>query len=338
MVTTVRPTNIAVADDLLEMLAGKDLHPIYLVGGEKGGVGKTSISRALCHYLKSRDRDFALVEADSQINDVGRVYHKQATSTDTITLSDHPERSMEPDVILQSAVKALTIVNLPSNTMSALEKWISESRLLEVIDKHCNGQHRIVKWFVSDGCRESIRQLKKSIFAMNGSIPHIVVLNHGRLNGLNFSYLDINPDYQLIAEQPNCVAEIEFPALESAIQFEIDDRELTIKEASKPVSEKLGILAGQRLLNFCRKFSEVFDRAIELEQSWNLEEARKAQGVYGLDEDGADDALQIPEEKPTGEEISAGMEGMESEDTDGTDDSSLPESPGGGCLSEDDND
>jgi hypothetical protein len=173
---------------------------------------------------------------------------------------------------------------------------------------------------------------------MNGSIPHIVVLNHGRLNGLNFSYLDINPDYQLIAEQPNCVAEIEFPALESAIQFEIDDRELTIKEASKPVSEKLGILAGQRLLNFCRKFSEVFDRAIELEQSWNLEEARKAQGVYGLDEDGADDALQIPEEKPTGEEISAGMEGMESEDTDGTDDSSLPESPGGGCLSEDDND
>jgi len=361
MVTRIRPTATAnsAIDTRLEMLEGKELHPIYLVGGEKGGVGKTTVSRALCQYLKSRGQKFALVEADSQINDVGRVYHDQATSIETITLDNRPDRRMEPDAILKAATKATTVVNLPSNTLSVLDEWITDTQILGIIDKHCNGQHRLVKWFVSDGCHESIQQLKESIFAMDGSIPHLVVLNHGRINGLGgFSYLNTHADYQLVVEQPNCVAEIEFPALESAIQLEIDSRGLTLEDASasKPVSEKLGLMTGTRIANYCRKFSEVFEQAIKLERSWDLKEANQA---YGLDEVEAKDASQVPEEKPTGEQISAGVEGKDSgaedapqvpeekptgeqisaslqdEDTDATDDSPLPESPGEGFDEED---
>lgn len=318
-------------------MATQEMNRIYVVGGEKGGVGKTFISRSLCQYFSSRGEKFSLVEADSQIDDVGRIYQEQAVSTHTITLSDHPERSMEPDVILQAAMKAPTVVNLPSNTLAVLEEWISRTELLEMIEKQCRGQQRLVKWFVSDGCRESIRQLEASIFSLGGSIPHIVILNHGRLNGLDFSYLDTNPAYQRIKEQPNFIIDIEFPALESAIQFAIDDKELTLEDAREPISEELGILAGQRIINFVRKFTEAFDRAIEeLERVWNLPDAQKAEPMLDsaspevTQAEEASDSEPTSDGKPTGGEISAGLRKKGKQAGKTSDSEPLKEAPGEG--------
>lgn len=37
---------------------------IHLVDGEKGGVGKSLFSRVLFEYLRSRNQDFKLIDAD----------------------------------------------------------------------------------------------------------------------------------------------------------------------------------------------------------------------------------------------------------------------------------
>jgi hypothetical protein len=282
---------------------------IYLVGGEKGGVGKTFISRSLCQYLNSRGEAFSLVEADSQINDVGRIYQEQAVSTHTITLSDDPKRAAEPDVIVQAATAAPTIVNLPSNTLAVLENWMHQTNLLELMEEKFGGQHRLVKWFVSDGCHESIRQLEASIFALDRSIPHIVILNHGRLNGVDFSYLETNPTYQRLKEQPNFITEIEFPALENSVQFFVDENELTLADARERVSEEQGILAGQRIITFIRDFTEAFDSAIEaLERSWTLPEMQKSDRKLEVEPTNqASDPEPIPEEQPTEAQIFVGI-------------------------------
>ncbi|SEA67665.1 nucleotide-binding protein [Paraburkholderia sartisoli] len=44
--------------------------PIYLVGGSKGGVGKSFVSLALADYLQRQDRHAALVETDTANPDV----------------------------------------------------------------------------------------------------------------------------------------------------------------------------------------------------------------------------------------------------------------------------
>lgn len=238
------------------------LNPIYLVGGEKGGVGKTFTSRALAQYLTGKDSTFVLVEADSQINDVGRLYSNQAAQLHTITLSDDPTRATEPDVIFNAAMQAPVLVNLPSNTQSVLQRWMERVELLDFMQEHYGGQY-IVQWFVTDGCHESIRQLEASIGAFDNRIPHIVVLNEGRLNGADFQYLNDEIGYQKIKQNPNFITQIVFPSLENAIQYQIDKNEWTLEEAVEQIAQDQGILAKQRVITFIKRYTQVFDRALE---------------------------------------------------------------------------
>ena len=238
----------------------RKLNYIHLVGGEKGGVGKTFVSRALCQYLSTLHKKYALVEADSQIDDVGRIYKSQAAETATITLSDDPSLESEPDVIFNLAEKHPTLVNLPSNTLDVLETWISKVSLLQLMQQEYGGNY-LVKWFVSDGCYESIRQLERSISQFDNAIPHIVVLNEGRLTGRDFSYLKDAETYQSIRKAPNFAAEVQFPAMESAVQYFIDAHELTLEQAMSEVQGELGILAKQRVKTFIDTLGVSFEQA-----------------------------------------------------------------------------
>ncbi|MEM6432415.1 MAG: hypothetical protein AAF773_00940 [Cyanobacteria bacterium P01_D01_bin.115] len=238
----------------------RKLNDIHLVGGEKGGVGKTFISRALCQYLSTLHKQYALVEADSQIDDVGRIYKSQAAKTATITLSDDPTLESEPDIIFNLAENYPVLVNLPSNTLDVLENWMSKVSLLQLMQQEYDGNY-LVKWFVSDGCYESIRQLERSIGQFDNAIPHIVVLNAGRLNGRDFGYLKNTETYQSICKAPNFVAEVQFPAMESAVQYFIDAHELTLEQAMGEVQGELGILAKQRVKTFIDTLGASFEQA-----------------------------------------------------------------------------
>jgi MinD superfamily P-loop ATPase len=48
---------------------------IHLIGGEKGGVGKTFVSRCLVQYFLLKKWDFDLIEADAAIGDVSSGEH-----------------------------------------------------------------------------------------------------------------------------------------------------------------------------------------------------------------------------------------------------------------------
>ncbi|MGP1373388.1 MAG: hypothetical protein ACTS3T_11210 [Almyronema sp.] len=238
----------------------KKLHCIHLISGEKGGVGKSFTSRVFCEYMKSASIEYALVEADSQIDDVGRIYAKQAAQKATITLSDDSSMRTEPDVIFNLAEQYPTIVNLPSNTLDVLERWINRVGLIKMMEEEYQG-NRLVKWFVSDGCYESIRQLERSIEQLDGAIPHIVILNEGRLNGRDFSYLDESDIYQRVKEASNFITSVELPSMESGLQYYIDSHELTLSEALEKVEKAMGRLAKQRVKTFLDRLNEMFDTA-----------------------------------------------------------------------------
>ncbi len=53
--------------------------PIYVVGGSKGGVGKSLVTMALVHYLKENDEEVFLIDADTSNPDVLKSYEEEVT-------------------------------------------------------------------------------------------------------------------------------------------------------------------------------------------------------------------------------------------------------------------
>jgi MinD superfamily P-loop ATPase len=82
--------------------------PIFLVGGSKGGVGKSMVSMALLDELYWRDEPTLLIETDTSNPDVWRIYQNQPhVVSETLDLDNvddwimlvnacdqHPERTV----------------------------------------------------------------------------------------------------------------------------------------------------------------------------------------------------------------------------------------------------
>jgi cellulose biosynthesis protein BcsQ len=61
--------------------------PIYLIGGSKGGVGKSLVAMATVDYLQEQGEDVLLVESDTSNQDVLKNY-RHCTETEPIELDD----------------------------------------------------------------------------------------------------------------------------------------------------------------------------------------------------------------------------------------------------------
>lgn len=253
--------NISVDTDFLNTQANTEPSQIYLVGGRKGGVGKTFLSRHLAEYLTQKQKPFTLIEADVTIADVGTIYggfeEGKVTSAINLRLSDDPKRYNAPDVIFQQALKKqYVLVNLPAETNDALARWMQNINLIGLCE---DGNIQIFHWFVTDGCYASIRLLLESLKLLDSRLPHIIIRNEGRLNGVDFSYLDEEPLYQEILTANNCVCIRDFPVLGSAEQFYLDKHQLTYEAGVMNAKENLGLIQAQRIKTFAEQSFAVLD-------------------------------------------------------------------------------
>lgn len=249
------------------------IRTIYMVGGQKGGVGKTAICQALCQYLLDAEgrgkESFTLIEADAQIDDVGRMYRNQV-ETETITISDDPAKRSNPDIIYETAAVSHkdVVVNLPSNIIDVLQAWLDDLNIIESLKQRFQGRVRLLKIFVSDGCWESIRQLQKSVAMLDHAIPHVLVLNEGRVSAADFSYLDDEPIYQDIQSSPNLIDVFTFPAMEPGTRYYIDKSGLGLRGALEQSERDSKFLVAQRIQNFMGDITTTFERIEASARQW----------------------------------------------------------------------
>jgi hypothetical protein len=225
---------------------------IHLIGGEKGGVGKTFVCRCLAQYFLIQGWEFCLIDADTGIQDVSSVFESIP-----MTLSDDPHRYAEPDVLFNKALEKTVIVNLPSNTKEALNRWLRETSFLSFAQQY---QVSLLYWFVTDGCYSSIKLLEKSLSEFDRQIPHLLIRNQGRLNGSDFSYLDRDDFYRQIVTASNLVQVVDFPKLGSEEQFFIDKYSLNLREAQLKAQEQNRIMSAQRIKSFVDQLLTVFEQ------------------------------------------------------------------------------
>ena len=127
---------------------------IHLIGGEKGGVGKSVVARLLAQYCIDRSIPFLGFDADRSHGALMRFYADYASPV----LVDRYESL---DAIVESATdnpERRILVDLAAQADEPLTQWMEESQLLEVAREI---GLNIRYWHVMDTGRDSVDLLRR---------------------------------------------------------------------------------------------------------------------------------------------------------------------------------
>src|SRR6267142_6994119 len=160
---------------------------IHLIGGEKGGVGKSLVARLLAQYMIDNNIPFLGFDSDRSHGALLRFYAGYASPV----LIDSYD-SM--DAIVEAAAEAperRVLVDLAAQTQERLTQWMDDSQLLEVAPEL--GVH-IRYWHVMDSGKDSVDLLKRLLDRHADRLQYVLVLN--QLRGDDFRILDKSGERQ----------------------------------------------------------------------------------------------------------------------------------------------
>ena len=153
---------------------------IHLIGGEKGGVGKSLVARILAQYLIDKQQPFLGFDTDRSHGALMRFYAGFASPV----LVDRYEAL---DTIVEAAVAQpdrRILVDLAAQTNEPLGKWMDESGVLDLGDEAGFAFHY---WHVMDTGKDSVDLLAKLLDRFGKRLHYVLVLN--QLRGNDFSIL-----------------------------------------------------------------------------------------------------------------------------------------------------
>lgn len=154
---------------------------IHLIGGEKGGVGKSLVARLLAQYMIDHSIPFLGFDSDRSHAALLRFYGGYASP---ISLDSYQSL----DVIVEAAVdnpERRILVDLAAQTDDQLTRWMDDSQLLEVAPEI---GLNIRYWHVMDSGRDSVDLLKRLIDRHGRRLNYTLVLNQVRSD--DFRILD----------------------------------------------------------------------------------------------------------------------------------------------------
>ena len=94
---------------------------IYLIGGGKGGVGKSMVSMATIDYLLQREADLLLIDADTSNPDVWKAY-KDTTRSDLLDL-DNADGWIELINLCDSNADSTIVINTAARSNKAVNAY-----------------------------------------------------------------------------------------------------------------------------------------------------------------------------------------------------------------------
>ena len=213
---------------------------IHLIGGEKGGVGKSMVARVLAQYFIDHEWPFVGFDTDRSHGSLRRFYADYASEA----LVDQYEAL---DRIVEAAVARAGIrvlVDLAAQTHDPLVKWMDESGVLDM--GNLSG-FTLKYWHVMDSGRDSIDLLAKLLDRFGHRVHYVVVRN--QLRGSDFGMLEKSG--QLERALGYGARAIDLKQLHGPLVQKIDARNSSFWAAKNAASEVgaavLGIMERQRL-------------------------------------------------------------------------------------------
>ena len=160
---------------------------IHLIGGEKGGVGKSMVARIVAQYLIDKELPFLGFDTDRSHGALLRFYGEYASPV----LVDNYEAL---DTIVESAVDQpgrRILVDLAAQTHDPLVKWMDDAGVVNLADELGLKLHY---WHVMDSGKDSVDLLKKLLDRFGTGLKYVLVRNQVR--GNDFSVLEQSGEQQ----------------------------------------------------------------------------------------------------------------------------------------------
>jgi len=153
---------------------------IHLIGGEKGGVGKSVVARLLAQYFIDHSIAFLGFDSDRSHGALLRFYSGYASAVVI-------DRYESLDAIVEAAAEQperRVLVDLAAQTQEPLTRWMDESQLLDVAPEI---GLQIRYWHVMDSGKDCVDLLKLLLDRYEKRLNYVIVQNH--LRGEQFDIL-----------------------------------------------------------------------------------------------------------------------------------------------------
>jgi hypothetical protein len=153
---------------------------IHLIGGEKGGVGKSVVARILAQYFIDHSIPFVGFDSDRSHGALMRFYPDY---TSPVLVDRYESLDAIVEAATENAERRI-LVDLAAQAQEPLTKWMDESQLLEVASEI---GLNIRYWHVMDTGKDSVDLLKKLFDQYEQRLAYVVVRNE--LRGDSFGIL-----------------------------------------------------------------------------------------------------------------------------------------------------
>ncbi|HEX4385607.1 MAG TPA: hypothetical protein VH083_21750 [Myxococcales bacterium] len=151
---------------------------INLIGGEKGGVGKSLVSRLLAQYMIDRSLPFLGFDSDRSHGALMRFYAGYASP---VVVDNYESLDAVAEAAAEDPERRI-LVDLAAQTHQPLARWMAESGLLEM------DELSVRYWHVMDSGRDSVDLLMRLLDQFEDNLDYVVVQNE--LRGEDFSILE----------------------------------------------------------------------------------------------------------------------------------------------------
>lgn len=221
---------------------------IHLVGGEKGGVGKSVLARLLAQYHIDRQLPFAAFDSDRSHGALLRFY---GDFSQPIALDDFESA----DQVMEAALAApqTVLVDLAAQTSLPLHRWIEQNDLLTLAAEE---QVPVVFWHVLDDGADGIALLATLCDRYADQARYVIARNFGR--GKDFAAFDAAPARAAALALSATV--IDVPELHAASMRKIDHLGTSLWAAAHNRDGGLGLMDRQRVKVWLTRAYAQFDR------------------------------------------------------------------------------
>jgi hypothetical protein len=217
---------------------------IHLIGGEKGGVGKSLVARLVAQYFIDHSIPFLGFDSDRSHGALLRFYAGYASP---IVVNQYDSL----DAIVEAATEQperRILVDLAAQTQQSLTNWMDESQLLGLAPEL--GLH-IRYWHVMDSGKDSADLLKGLLDRYEQRLSYVIVQN--QLRGEEFGIL--RQSGQLERARGWGAEVITVKRLQETTVMKIDANSSSFWAASQSDDKsgaRLGLLERQRLRNWLK--------------------------------------------------------------------------------------
>lgn len=221
------------------------MNQVHLIGGEKGGVGKSVMSRVFAQYCIDRGIPFKGFDSDRSHGSFMRFYQGFA---EHVVLEDFQSLDQLAEAALRGdGVQVL--VDLAAQSSTSLRGWMDDTGVLELFR---DAGVMVNCWHILDDGRDSLEMLGRLLEDFRTEVRYVVVLNHGR--GARFDAFHASS--QKIRAQELGAKIIELPKLHEGSMRQVDHSNSSFWAAINADGngdQLLGILDRQRVKVWLRK-------------------------------------------------------------------------------------